>query len=204
MNIEVFADIWCPFAHVGLRAVAAERDRLGRDDVVLWVRAWPLELVNGVPMDGHHAAERATALRDQVAPDMFAGVVPDNFPSTTLPALALVSRAYATDPRLGERASFLVRDALFEHGQDISDPIVIQRLADELGIGLPDDADHQQVLADYAEGQQRGVKGSPHFFGPDGDVFCPALQISRDEHDEFVIAADRARLTEFVDRCLVG
>jgi len=204
MNIEVFADIWCPFAHVGLRAVAAERDRLGRDDVVLWVRAWPLEMVNGAPMDGHHAAERAKALREQVAPDMFRDVAPDNFPSTTLPALAMVARADAVDHRLGERATFLVRDALFEHGQDISDPLVLQQLADELGVGLPADTDHQQVLADYAEGQQRGVKGSPHFFGADGDVFCPSLQISRDENDQFVIAADRERLTSFVDRCLMS
>jgi len=204
MNIEVFADIWCPFAHVGLRAVAAERDRLGRDDVALVVRAWPLELVNGAPMDGHHAAERAKALREQVAPDMFSDVAPDNFPATTLPALALVSRAYARNPRLGERATFLVRDALFEQGQNIGDPVVLQRLADELGVGLPDEADHARVLADYAEGQQRGVKGSPHFFGRDGDVFCPSLQISRDENDQFVIAADRERLTSFVDRCLMS
>lgn len=201
MNLEVFADIWCPFAHVGLRALAAERDRRGRDDVVLWVRAWPLELVNGAPMDGHHAAVRAKALREQVSPDQFASVAPDNFPSTTLPALALVSRAYTVDARLGERATFLVRDALFEHGLDIADPTVLQRLADELGIGLPEDADRARVLADHAEGQERGVKGSPHFFGPHGDVFCPALQISRDENDDFVILADRQRLTEFVDRC---
>ncbi|CAB4365574.1 MAG: disulfide bond formation protein DsbA [Actinobacteria bacterium] len=204
MNVEVFADIWCPFAHVGLRAVADERDRRGRDDVVVWVRAWPLELVNGAPMDGHHAAERGRALREQVAPDQFAEVDPENFPSSTLPALALVSRAYEADPQLGERATFLVRDALFEHGQDIADPMVLQLLADELGVGLPDEADHARVLADYAEGQRRSVKGSPHFFGPDGDVFCPALQISRDEQDAFVIVADRQRLTEFVDRCFTA
>ena len=58
MEIEVFADIWCPFTHVGLRALAEERAHRGRTDVTLWVRAWPLELVNGAPMDGHHAAER--------------------------------------------------------------------------------------------------------------------------------------------------
>ena len=67
----------------------------------MWVRAWPLELVNGAPMDGHHAAERGRALREQVAPDQFAEVDPENFPSSTLPALALVSRAYEADPQLG-------------------------------------------------------------------------------------------------------
>ena len=46
-TIEVFADVLCPFTHVGLRAVAEQRARAGRDDVVIRVRAWPLELVNG-------------------------------------------------------------------------------------------------------------------------------------------------------------
>jgi len=202
MEIEVFADIWCPFTHVGLRALAQERARRGRTDVAVWVRAWPLELVNGAPMDGHHAAERAAALRAQVAPTLFTDTVPERFPSTTLPALALVNRAYRIDHHLGERASFAVRDALFEHGTDIADPRVLQALADDLAVGMPDDDDHQRVLFDYEEGRQRGVVGSPHFFAGGESAFCPALQISRDDHDEFVIVADRDRLTAFIDRCL--
>lgn len=202
MEIEVFADIWCPFAHVGLRALADERARRGRSEVSLWVRAWPLELVNGAPMDGHHAAERATALRAQVAPQLFAHVAPNAFPSTTLPALALVGRAYRVDRQLGERAAFAVRDALFEHGMDICDHEVLQALADDLAIGIPDAADHERVLDDYAEGRRRGVVGSPHFFAAGRDAFCPALQISRDASDTLLIAADHRRLAEFVDTCL--
>ena len=49
--LEVFADVCCPFTHVGLRRIVRRRAELGRDDVVLVVRAWPLELVNGVPLD---------------------------------------------------------------------------------------------------------------------------------------------------------
>src|SRR3546814_2084428 len=41
--IEVFADIWCPFAHLGLRAVAQRRDALGRGDVPRGVRGWRSE-----------------------------------------------------------------------------------------------------------------------------------------------------------------
>ena len=37
-TIEVFADITCPFTHVGLRRVAAEFG----DQVQVRVRAWPL------------------------------------------------------------------------------------------------------------------------------------------------------------------
>src|SRR6187431_2480118 len=106
MNIEVFADIWCPFTHVGLRAIDDERRRLGRSDIGLIVRAWPLELVNGVPMPADKAVRNVTVLRGQVAPDMFADFDGEHFPTSTLPALALVARAYRMDLRAGERASF--------------------------------------------------------------------------------------------------
>ena len=66
--IEVFADIWCPFAHVGLRAIEEQRARAGRRDVAIWVRAWPLELVNGAPLDPAVTKEHADDLRDEVAP----------------------------------------------------------------------------------------------------------------------------------------
>lgn len=202
MEIEVFADIWCPFTHAGLRMLAQERARRGRTDVVVRVRAWPLELVNGAPMDGHHAADRAASLRVQVAPQLFRGLDPEHFPTTTLPALALVGRAYRIDHHLGERAAFAVRDAMFEHAMDISDPSVVQALADDLAVGLPDEADHQRVLADLEEGRTRGVIGSPHFFAHGQGAFCPALNISRDADDHLVIATDQRRLAEFFDLCL--
>src|ERR1700730_2331234 len=37
--LKVYADVWCPFAHVGLRSVVRRRYQLGRDDVVMRVRA---------------------------------------------------------------------------------------------------------------------------------------------------------------------
>ena len=49
-EIEVWADVWCPFAHIGIRRLVEERDRRG-SEVHLRVRAWPLELVNGRPLD---------------------------------------------------------------------------------------------------------------------------------------------------------
>ncbi len=95
--VEVFADIWCPFAHVGLRAIEEERARSGRSDLVIWVRAWPLELVNGAPLDPTATKEHADALREQVAPHQFAHLELAAFPSSTLGALALANRAYRTD-----------------------------------------------------------------------------------------------------------
>ena len=98
--IEVFADIWCPFAHVGLRAIEEQRALAGRHDVVIWVRAWPLELVNGAPLDPLVTNEHAEDLRDQVAPDLFRGLDVVRFPTSTLEALALANRAYRTDPEV--------------------------------------------------------------------------------------------------------
>lgn len=201
MNIEVFADIWCPFAHVGLRAVAEQRQAAGRPDVGLVVRSWPLEWVNDAPMDPHKTLHHADDLRAQVSPGLFANLDIAHFPTSTIDALALVVRAYAGGVTLGERASFALRDALFEHGQDISDPAVLQQIADDLGVGMPDEFDRDGVRADWEEGRQRGVVGSPHFFCGDDGVFCPALSITRDDSG-LTITADRARLTEFIDRCL--
>jgi|SRR5664280_317704 len=200
--IEVFADIWCPFAHVGLRAIEEERARAGRRDVAVRVRAWPLELVNGAPLDPAVTKEHAEDLRDQIAPDLFRNLDVDRFPTSTLEALALANRAYRTDVQLGERVSSALRDALFEEGRDISDPVVLEYLAHDLGVVIPDESDRAAVVADWHEGQQRGVLGSPHFFCGDTDVFCPSLDITKDPVEGISISRDISRLTEFLERCL--
>jgi len=197
-TIEVFADIWCPFTHVGLRMAAAQRDRSIRPDTVIVVRAWPLELVNGAPMDAQKTCTNAAALRSQVAPDLFAGLDADHVPTSTLEALALVVRAYRTDPRLGERMSFAVRDALFEQGADISDHVVLAGIAESLGVPLPDDADRATVRADWEDGRRRGVIGSPHFFAAGTDMFCPSLQITKDPVTGLAVHADATRLQQFL------
>ena len=113
-TIEVYADIWCPFTHVGLRTVLRRRGELGRDDVSVRVRSWPLELVNGEPLSAKSTAEHVEELRKQVAPDMFTCFDSDHFPWSTLPALALACAAYRLDDRTGEVVSLALRDALFE------------------------------------------------------------------------------------------
>ena len=198
-TIEVFADIWCSFAHIGLRTVAAQRAAAGRDDIVIVVRSWPLELVNGLPMSADKTHEHIIELQEFVAPDAFVGFDAQHFPTTTLEALALVARAYRTSLELGERASFRVRDALFEEGRNVGDHTVIAELAAELGIGLPDDTDRAQVLHDWEEGRQRGVIGSPHFFANGHDVFCPSLHIERGDHG-LTIHANAQKLDHFLQQ----
>ena len=201
--IEVFADIWCPFAHVGLRRFVHQRWTAGRGDLALHVRAWPLELVNGEPLDANHVAEQIEDLQRQVTPHLFSGFDPGRFPRTTLPALEVVSDAYAVGFDVGERASLIVRDALFERGEDIGDAAVLGRLRTDLALPAPGPDGREQVLADWAEGQQRGVVGSPHFFIGDTSFFCPALRIVREDGKRH-IRIDTERFDEFFTHCLAA
>ena len=200
--IEVFADIWCPFAHVGLRAIDAQRARAGRSDVAIRVRAWPLELVNGAPLDPVETKEHADDLRRQVAPGLFTHLDVGRFPTSTLEALALANRAYRTGPQVGERVSFALRDALFEEGRDISNPSTLEDLTHAFGVDMPDESDRAAVVADWDEGRRRGVLGSPHFFCGDDGVFCPSLDITKDPVKGLSVVRDVSRLTAFVEQCL--
>jgi 2-hydroxychromene-2-carboxylate isomerase len=196
--LEVFADVRCPFTHVGLRKLVERRTAEGID-LVLHVRAWPLELVNRRPLDGDLIANEVAHLRRAVAPDLFARFDQSAFPSSSLPALSLAAEAYARDVHLGERVSLLLRDALFEQGRDISRPDELVRIADLAGMtriaGSTDGA--QLVMADWDEGRRRGVIGSPHFFVGKADFFCPSLDIAHVD-GQLRIAFDEAAFDAFM------
>jgi predicted DsbA family dithiol-disulfide isomerase len=199
--VEVFADVGCPFTHIGLRRFVERRAQLGRDDVRLWVRAWPLEIVNGKPLDPHFIAEEIDEIRPQVATDLFGGFVESAFPDTTMPAMALAALAYDRDLATGELVSLAVRDAVFEHGDDVTDPAVLAAIADAYDLDA-EAIDPARVQADHTEGVERGVVGSPHFFTLDGAFFCPSLDVSRNEHGQLQVVPDAAAFDAFVASCL--
>ena len=199
--IEVFADIWCPFAHVGIRCVTDRRIELGREDALLYVRAWPLELVNDAPLDPTITARHVEELRTQVAPDLFQGFEASHFPTTTLPALAWVNAAYERDVKHGEAMSLALRNALFESGVDISDPDALLDIARSEGIESFDATNEHAVMADWAEGRSRGVKGSPHFFCGDNDAFCPSLDIFKDATGHLEVKRNMQVLDAFMASC---
>jgi predicted DsbA family dithiol-disulfide isomerase len=201
--IEVYADIWCPFTHVGLRLVADRRLVRGRGEIAIRVRAWPLELVNGTPLDTSRVERHVKELREQVAPDMFRGFTPATFPETSLPALSLAECAYAASDPVGEAVSFELREALFEHGLNISDPHVLREIARAHRLGIPTEQDVAAVLADWHEGQRRGVRGSPHFFCNGSDVFCPSLDITHDD-EQLRLSKDLPALDSFLDACFAS
>ena len=201
-RVEVYADVVCPFTHVGLRAFRAARAAACRSAPILLVRAWPLELVNGAPLEGPTIAPKVAALRASTGVPMFAGFAPGRFPHTSLPALTSVAAAYRAHPELGEAFSVAVRDALFERGEDIADVSVLERLRGALGVPAPEACDERQVQRDWAAGRRRGVLGSPHYFLEDGrDYFCPLLDISH-RGDLLEIRENEARFAEFLTAAL--
>ena len=204
MNVvEVFADIGCPFTHVGLRRFVERRAELARDDVAVWVRAWPLEIVNGTPLDPAFIAEEVDEIREQVAPKLFRGFTERSFPTSSMPALELAAAAYEKDLATGERVSLALRDLLFEQGVDIGDLGVLVQLAEDQGVEVVL-TDTHRVLEDHAVGVARGVIGSPHFFTPSGNFFCPALDVGRDAAGHLRITRDRDGFDRFVTACFEG
>ena len=190
-TIEVFADILCPFTHVGLHTLIDRRTERGLSEPRLRIRAWPLELINGKPLDPHHIDAEIVALRGSVRPDLFAGFSIDTFPMTSMAAFALTAAADRSgDPVVIEEVGMALRDALFEQGLDIGRPEVVEAIARRFSLEPlnPDDT-AAAVRADWDEGSSRGVVGSPHFFTDDGGTwFCPGLDISRDSRGDFVVA----------------
>jgi len=201
--IEVFADIWCPFTHMGLRALNEQLSEKRRGDVRIWVRSWPLEWVNGKPMDPAVAARHGVELRSQVAPELFEEFDGTSFPRSTIPVLALVAKGYKVGFRVGESLSLEVREVLFEQGQDVSDPETLARIGRYFDLAPAGPDDYATVVQEWKEGIDRGVRGSPHFFCADTDVFCPSLDITRGiAGDDKAINRNVERLGAFVDHCL--
>jgi predicted DsbA family dithiol-disulfide isomerase len=196
--LEVFADIGCPFTHVGLRRIVARRDAMG-SPVRVRAKAWPLEWVNGTPLAPATVAAEIDALRATVAPDLFVGFDPSAFPSTSIPALGLAARAYARDDATGEAVSLALRTAVFEEGRDVADPDVLDAVAIAHGVEIA--RDDAGVRAEYEEGRARGVVGSPYFVVAGEGYFCPSLDV---EHVDgrFTVRFDAVGFETLVDRAL--
>lgn len=189
-TVEVFADVLCPFTHVGLHTLIDRRAERGLAEPTLRIRAWPLELINGKPLDPDHIAAEITALRGSVRPDLFRGFSVETFPKTSMTAFALAAAADRTgDAVVSETVGMALRDAVFEQGLDIGRPEVVAEIAARFGLDpLDADATEAAVRADWDEGRGRGVVGSPHFFTGAASWFCPGLAISRDDVGNFIVA----------------
>jgi predicted DsbA family dithiol-disulfide isomerase len=199
--VEVYADIVCPFTHFALRRFAEARAARGLR-TPLRVRAWPLEWVNGAPVEPKLVAQEIEALERSVAHELFFGFNAERFPRSSILALGLVSVAYGAGDAIGEAVSFRLRDALFEEGRDISDANEVARIGAEVGLGPISISDARaRVGSEWETGRRRAVQGSPHFFVAGREWFCPSLLIKH-EGEKFDIDIDRARQGEFLDTVL--
>ncbi|MCC5953210.1 MAG: DsbA family protein [Acidimicrobiia bacterium] len=203
-TIEVFAELGCPFTHLGLLRFVERRQTEGHSGVHLHVRAWPLEVVNGRALDPAFIAEEIAEVCEQMETDAFDGFDPAHFPATSLPAMTLEALAYDAGPAVGEQVSLELRDLVFRRSGDVTDPATLAAVADRHGIEVTPGAldDHRRLHADHAEGERRGVIGSPHFFTPAGGFFCPSLEVGRDDQGHLHVHADPEGFDRFVDSCL--
>ncbi len=199
--LEVFADVRCPFTHVGLRRLVERREALGAS-VTLHVRAWPLELVNGVPLNVNVIDEEIQALRAQVVPSLFEGFSRATFAATSLPALALTMAAYDRDSTTGEAVALALRWAFFEEGRDIADPEVLAGVARRFDVAWSEGDAAQRVLDEWRDGISRGVIGSPHFFVGGEGWFCPVLDISH--AGGFRVTENAAALDSLLERAALS
>ncbi len=197
--IDVYGDVTCPFTYVSLVRLIEHRDRAGMHEPI-HVKAWPLELVNGAALAPALVTDEITAMRKEVAPDLFAGFNPEVWPTTSLPALALAAAAYRVTPVIGEQVSLALRYALFEAGRNIGAPDVIGDVAERHDITV-EAADHEAVIADWHEGQGRGVEGSPYFFAGGEGFFCPSLDI-RHVDGKFVVTSNPPEQERFLEKVL--
>jgi predicted DsbA family dithiol-disulfide isomerase len=198
-TVEVFADITCPFTHVGLKRVIHHVAEMATPaDVV--VRAWPLEWVNGAPLDVDAVIVKARALTEQLGVDDFSGLRADRWPASTIPALNLAASGYERDAATGLAVSLALRAALFEHGEDVGEGEVLARIARAHDLESPGAEPCTAVTADFEDGKRRGVRGSPHFFvGSDG-FFCPALDLGHDADGHLTARFDADMLADFFGR----
>ncbi len=198
-QVEVFADITCPFTHVGLKQVCRHVAEMSEPCEVI-VRAWPLEWVNGAPLDVDAVMVKAAALSEQLGVDDFSGLRADRWPVSTIGALELAATAYERDAATGLAVSLELRAALFEQGVDIGDPDALTLIAAAHHLTSPSPAAGAAVQADYDLGLSRGVRGSPHFFvGTDG-FFCPALELGHDLDGHLTARFDADMLADFFSR----
>lgn len=198
--VEVFADVVCPFTHAGLRRLFAERARR-RSTRPIRVRAWPLERINGKPLDPALVEHEIEGLHS-VAPNAFRGFDRATFPKTSMPAFGLAAAGYAIDDPTGETVSLALRYALFEHGADIGRADVIDCIARELRVPQLDEAAAEAaVREDWERGKALGVLGSPHFFDGARNWFCPTLEIAH--LGEIFDVSCRSDLAEFYDEVFV-
>jgi predicted DsbA family dithiol-disulfide isomerase len=185
MELVVYADIACPWAHVAVARLHRVRAELGLEDRVRFDhRAFPLEVFNRRPTPYAVLTAEipvAGALEPEAGWQVWQGGL-GTWPVTSLPAMEAVQAAKSVlglEP--SERLDRALRVALFGQSRCISMRHVVLEVAEE-SLG----ADHagalrealdsgvgRSTVLDHCETARTSeqVKGSPHLFLPDGSDY---------------------------------
>ena len=188
-TMVLFADIGCPWAHAAVHRWRGERVARGLEDVVhLDVRAFPLEIFNRRPTP-KLTLDVEIPVAGALAPD--AGWQPwqgaaHAYPVTMLPALEAVHAAKAQSLAAGEDLDHALRGAFFARSRCVSMRHEILEIAQScrrvdtsvLERDLDTGRFRRAVLDDLEVASSDLVKGSPHFFLPDGsDHHNPGVEM---------------------------
>jgi predicted DsbA family dithiol-disulfide isomerase len=186
MSIEVWSDLLCPFAYVGLLRLRRARARLGFD-VAIEHHTFPLELFNG-PHPRRGTDTEAVGL-GQIEPEAGFRVwtaADDLYPHTVLLAAEAVHAASAQGLAAGEELDLALRRAFWTESRSISHREVILAVAgavpqvdvDELAAALDDGRHRKDVMADFAVAQTDAIAGSPTLRFADGTtVTNPGIEV---------------------------
>lgn len=186
-TIEVWSDLLCPFAYVGLVRLRRTRATLGLD-VRIEHHTFPLELFNG-PHPRRGTDTEAVGL-GQIEPEAGFRVwaaADDLYPHTVLLAAEAVHAASAQSLTAGEEFDFALRRAFWTQSRSISHRRVILDVAaavgsvdvDELAAALDDGRHRKQVMADFVvAGATDAIAASPTFRFADGTtVTNPGIDV---------------------------
>lgn len=189
-TIQMWSDLLCPFAYVGLLRLRRARERLGLGAVVrLEHRTFPLELFNG-PHPRRGTDTEAVGL-GQIEPEAEFRVwsaSDDLYPHTVLLAAEAVHAATAQCLDAGEDLDLALRRAFWTRSRSISHRQVILEVAADLPDGSIDVAalataldtgrHRAAVLDDYAVARTDAIVGSPTLrFADGGAVTNPGVQV---------------------------
>lgn len=178
-TVVLFADISCPWAHAAVYRWRAARARLGlTGHLELDVRAFPLELINeqSTPRRTVEAEIPVVgAMEPEAGWQMWQGPS-DDWPVTTLPALEAVYAAKRQGLEASADLDRALRLALFSDSRNISMHHEIMEVAasvsgldaDALADLLERGAAKSEIFDDLEVAKENRVRGSPHFFFPDG------------------------------------
>jgi predicted DsbA family dithiol-disulfide isomerase len=190
-TVQVWSDLLCPFAYVGLLRFYRARTRLGLDDAVrVEHRSFPLELFNGPhPRRGTDSEavglgriEPGAEFRLWSGPD-------DRYPHTVLLAAEAVLAAGAQSHAAGEALDLALRRAFWTHSRSISHRGVILDVAGEAGAvdvgklaaALDDGRHRADLMADFAVARTDAIAASPTFRLADGSAHTnPGIEVHWD------------------------